>query len=35
MCVWGGGGVDKILLHCPPQNDSGIKMGSDESHINV
>ena len=27
---------DYILsLHCPHQNDSCIKMGSDESHFNV
>jgi len=24
-----------ILLHCQHQNDSGIKMGSDESHFKV
>ena len=44
MCVWGGGGggggmeVGKreiISLHCHHQNDSCIKMGSNESHFNV
>ena len=25
----------KPMLHCPHQNDSCIKMGSDESHFNV
>ena len=24
-----------LSLHCHQQNDSGIKMGSDESHFNV
>ena len=24
-----------LSLHCHHQNDSGIKMGSDESHFNV
>ena len=31
----GGGGKREIIylsLHCHPQNDSCIKMGSDESH---
>ena len=33
----GGGGGDSIYLslHCHHQNDSCIKMGSDESHFNV
>ena len=34
----GGGGVKDIKylsLHCHHQNDSCIKMGSDESHFNV
>ena len=34
----GGGGEIIILylsLHCHHQNDSCIKMGSDESHFNV
>ena len=37
--VWGGGGgrgeIIYISLHCHHQNDSYIKMGSDESHFNV
>ena len=34
--VWGGGGeIIYLLLHCHHQNDSCIKMGSDESHFNV
>ena len=39
--VWrggGGGGEREIIylsLHCHHQNDSCIKMGSDESHFNV
>jgi len=39
---WGrgcGGGVKReiiyLSLHCHHQNDSCIKMGSDESHFNV
>ena len=34
---WGGGGREIIYLslHCHHQNDFCIKMGSDESHINV
>ena len=35
---WGGGGKREIIylsLHCHHQNDSCIKMGSDESHFNV
>ena len=34
----GGGGGKEIIylsLHCHHQNDSCIKMGSDESHFNV
>ena len=34
----GGGGGGKIIyqsLHCHHQNDSCIKVGSDESHFNV
>ena len=36
----GGGGKREIImhvisLHCHHQNDSCIKMGSDESHFNV
>ena len=35
----GGGGVGKeiiyLSLHCHHQNDSCIKMGSDENHFNV
>ena len=36
--VYGGGGRGRLLylsLHCHHQNDSCIKMGSDESHCNV
>ena len=35
---YGGGGERDIIylsLHCHHQNDSCIKMGSDESHFNV
>ena len=38
MCGGGGGGGGEIIslsLHCHHQNDSCIKMGSDESHFNV
>ena len=37
MGVLGGGGAQIIYLslHCHHQNDSCIKMGSDESHFNV
>ena len=37
MEVGGGGGGESIYLspHCHHQNDSCIKMGSDESHFNV
>ena len=33
----GGGGRGRLYLtlHCHHQNDSCIKMGSDESHFNV
>ena len=30
-----GGEVTYLSLHCYHQNDSCIKMGSDESHFNV
>ena len=29
------GGIIYLPLHCHHQNDSCIKMGSDESHFNV
>ena len=32
---WGKREVIYISLHCHHQNDSSIKMGSDESHFNV
>ena len=35
--MWGGGGEREIIClsqHCHHQNDSCIKMGSDESHFN-
>ena len=35
MAVGGGGGMIYLSLHCHHQNDSCIKMGSDESHFNV
>ena len=36
MEVGGGGGeIIYISLHCHHQNDSCIKMGSDDSHFNV
>ena len=28
-------GITYLSLHCRHQNDSGIKMGIDESHFNV
>ena len=31
----GGGWLIYLSLHCHPQNDSCIKVGSDESHFNV
>ena len=31
----GAEGDYNLLLHCHHQNDSCIKMGSDESHFNV
>ena len=31
----GGGEIIYLLLHCHPQNDFCIKVGSDESHFNV
>ena len=36
--MWGGGGReegDYLSLRCLHHNDSCIKMGSDESHLNV
>ena len=30
----GGRDIVYLSLHCHQQNDSGIKMGSDESHFN-
>ena len=32
---WGERGIIYLSLHCHHQNDSCIKMGSDESHFNV
>ena len=32
---WGKREVIYLSLHCHHQNDSNIKMGSDESHFNV
>ena len=32
---WGGGEIIYLSLHCHHQNDSCMKMGSDESHFNV
>ena len=32
---WGRGRIIYLSLHCHHQNDSCIKMGSDESHFNV
>ena len=32
---WGKREIIYLSLHCPHQNDSCIKMGSDESHFNV
>ena len=32
---WGKREIIYLLLHCHNQNDSCIKMGSDESHFNV
>ena len=32
---WGEGEIIYLSLHCHHQNDSCIKMGSDESHFNV
>ena len=31
----GGRGIIYLSLHCHNQNDTCIKMGSDESHFNV
>ena len=33
--VGGGGEIIYLSLHCHHQNDSCIKVGSDESHFNV
>ena len=35
VCRWGEREIIYALLHCHHQNDSYIKMGSDESHFNV
>ena len=36
VCVWGGGWrLYTYPLHCHHQNDSCVKMGSNESHFNV
>ena len=35
MEVGGRGEIIYLLLHCHHQNDSSIKMGSNESHFNV
>ena len=32
---WGKREIINLLLHCHHQNDSCIKMGSDDSHFNV
>ena len=32
---WGKREIIYLSLHCQHQNDSSIKMGSDESHFNV
>ena len=32
---WGEREIIYLLLHCYHQNDSCVKMGSDESHFNV
>ena len=34
VCVWGGGEIMYLSLHCHHQNDLCIKVGSDESHFN-
>ena len=33
--TWGKREIIYLSLHCRHQNDSGIKMGSDESHFNA
>ena len=33
--MWGKREIIYLSLHCHHQNDSCIKMGSDESHFNV
>ena len=35
MWRWGEGEIIYLSLHCHHQNDTCIKMGSDESHFNV
>ena len=35
VVVVGGGEIIYLSLHCRHQNDTCIKMGSDESHFNV
>ena len=35
MWSWGKKEIIYLSLHCHHQNDSCIKMGSDESHFNV
>ena len=35
VCRWGNREIIYLSLHCHHQNDSSIKMGSDESHFNV
>ena len=35
MGEWGGRKIIYLSLHCHHQNDSCIKIGSDESHFNV
>ena len=35
ICRWGEREMIYLSLHCHHQNNSCIKMGSDESHFNV
>ena len=35
VCRWGEREIMYLSLHCHHQNDTCIKMGSDESHFNV
>ena len=35
VCRWGEREIIYLSLHCLHQNDSCIKMGSDDSHFNV